>query len=233
MKRLYVMLVAAGLCLAVGAGVRAQMKMDFFKRPAIASIYHPVVGGGSVYQTTHSNSNKAHEGTSTIEMLVVGRELAGGKDAYWLEFGMPQGESHGEMYSKVLISQDDFQLHRIIFQMPGQGAMEMPMDPTKAEKEKFSDEINKWSKAGTESVTVPAGTFVCQHWKKDDGKGDIWTNENITPFSMVKEVTPEETQVLLKVLTNVTDHITGPVTKFDPQAFGRAMQQKHQQEQNQ
>lgn len=228
MKRLCVLLVAAGFCLAIGAAARAQMKMDFFKRPAIASIYHPVVGGGSVYQTTHPNSNRAHEGTSTIEMLVVGRELADGKDAYWLEFGFPEGESHGGTYSKVLISKDDFQLHRLIFQMPGQGAMEMPMDMSKSDNKQFNDEINRWSKAGTESITVPAGTFVCQHWKRDDGKGDIWSNDAITPFSMVKEVTPDETQVLVKVLTNVKDHITGPVSKFDPQAFGRAMQQKHQ-----
>jgi hypothetical protein len=34
--------------------------------------------------------------------------------------------------------------------------------------------VEKWHLAGSESITVPAGTFSCQHRKKDEGVGDVW-----------------------------------------------------------
>lgn len=228
MKRLHVIVVAACLCFAIGTVARAQMNMNFFKRPAIAEIFHPVVGSGSVYQTTHTNSARSQEGQDTVEMSVVGKEIADGKEAYWLEFGHAESGRQGTFYGKVLITTDDFQFHRMIFAMPGQPAMEMPMNMSHSDRNKTAEDLGKWAKVGTESITVPAGTFVCQHWKKDDGKSEIWASDKISPFGMVKQISPEQTQVLVKVLTDVKDHITGPVTKFDPRAFGQLMQQQQQ-----
>ncbi|MGH9743984.1 MAG: hypothetical protein ACRD51_16690 [Candidatus Acidiferrum sp.] len=223
MKRLHVILVAACLCLTIGVVAHAQMGMDFFKRPAISNIFHPVVGAGSVYETTYSRQS-SRGAAETTEMLVVGREMADGKDAYWLEFGHQEKGQQGTAYSKVLISKDDFQMHRIIFEMPGQPAMEMKMDMSREEHQKMGDEMSKWSQVGTETITVPAGTFVCQHWKKSDGKSEIWASDKISPFGMVKEIEPNQTQVLVKVITDAKDHITGPVVPFDPKAFGRQKQ---------
>ena len=62
------------------------------------------------------------------------------------------------------------------------------MNTTARERQKMGDDMQKWSKVGTETITVPGGTFICQHWKKKDGKGDVWVNDKITPFGMVKEV---------------------------------------------
>lgn len=228
MKRLYVTFIAACLCLAIGTIACAQMNMNFFKRPAIAAIFHPVVGNGSVYQTTHTNSARDHGGPETLEMSVVGKELADGKEAYWLEFGRQETDRQGTFYGKVLISTDDFQMHRMIFEIPGQPAMEMPMNPSRADRSKTADDMGKWAQVGGETITVPAGTFICQHWKKDDGKSEIWSNDKISPLGMVKQVSPEQTQVLIKVLTDAKDHITGPVTKFDPRSFGQMMQQQQQ-----
>jgi hypothetical protein len=81
---------------------------------------------------------------------------------------------------------------------------------------------------GTESITVPAGTFSCQHWKKDQGVGDVWVSDKVSPMGMIKAVNPGDTMVLVKVLSGATDHITGPVTKLDPQMMQR-MQQMQQQ----
>lgn len=58
MKRLYLLLAAAGLCMAVGTAARAQMGMDFFRKPAIASLFKPVIGNGALYESTSAGHKK-------------------------------------------------------------------------------------------------------------------------------------------------------------------------------
>ncbi|MGB9464082.1 MAG: hypothetical protein WBR10_03140, partial [Candidatus Acidiferrum sp.] len=186
MKRLHLILVAAVLFMAIGTVARPQLGMEFFKKPAIASLIRPVVGSGGVYETTSADQPSAAK--STMEWLVVGKEMADGKDAFWLEIGHQMKGLDGMVYSKVLISKDDFQLHRSIMQLPGRPAMEMKLNPSSKANQRTEDEMNKWTQVGTETITVPAGTFSCQHWKKSDGKGEIWASDKISPFGMVKEV---------------------------------------------
>ncbi len=220
MKRLHVILVAACLCFVVGTAARAQMGMNFFKKPALADFFKPVVGSGAVYETLDSDgsSNK-----TPMEMTIVGREMVGMKEAYWLEVSIHEKSMSGPIYSKVLISKDDFQTHRIIFQLPGAPAMEMPQNNSARDGEKIGKDLDKWSQVGTETVTVPAGTFVCQHWKKNDGKNEIWVSDKVSPFGMVKEIGSGSSQILVKVITDAKDHITGPVTPFDPRVFQQMM----------
>jgi len=220
MKRLHVILVAACLCLVIGTVARAQMGMNFFKKPAITDFFKPVVGAGAVYETIDADRNSTK---SPMEMVIVGREMVGLKEAYWLEFSINVKEANGTMYSKVLVSKDDFEMHRTIFQFPGAPAMEMPMNTSAKERQKMGDDLQKWSQVGTDTITVPAGTFICQHWKKKDGKGDVWVNDKVTPFGMVKEVSSGSSQVLVKVISDAKDHITGPVTPFDPKIFQQIM----------
>lgn len=220
MKRLYVTLVAACLALVTVAVAHPQMGMNFFKRPAIADFFKPVVGSGAVYQSVEADGSTPK---SSMEMYVVGREMVGLKEAYWLEFSIPEKEMNGTIYSKVLVSKDDFETHRTIFQWPGAPAMEMPANMNSRAAKKIGDDLAKWSQVGTETITVPAGTFVCQHWKKKDGKGDVWENDKVTPFGMVKEVEPGSTDILLKIITDAKDHITGPVSPFDPKLFQQLM----------
>jgi hypothetical protein len=69
---------------------------------------------------------------------------------------------------------------------------------------------------GTESVTVPAGTFTCQHYRSqgNNGTSDVWFSTDITPTGMVKMTSQDTTQVLKKVLTHETSHIKGEPQKF-------------------
>jgi len=46
---------------------------------------------------------------------------------------------------------------------------------------------------------------------------------------MIKEVGPNSSMVLVKVLDNVPDRITGPVKQFDMQQMMQQMQQQRQQ----
>ena len=210
MKRLHVILIAACLCLAIGSAARAQMGMSFFKKPAIADIFKPVVGNGAVYES-EQNQQK-----STLEMSVVGQEPVDGKDAFWFEIGHADQKSGTMAYVKMLVTKDDFQFHRMIVQRPGQPPMELPMNMAGNSQSRMTTEMEKWHKVGTETITVPAGTFLCDHWAKDDGKGDVWASSKVSPMSMVKEITPTNSMVLIKVITDAKDHITGTPTKLGP-----------------
>jgi hypothetical protein len=173
-----------------------------------------------------------HPGTqkppTQMEMTIVGKDSVDGQPAWWMEMGMQDPRTGQTMYSKMLVT-NDFQFHKIVFQQPGQPAMEMPFNPSQNTRNHMNDELEKWHAVGSETVTVPAGTFSCQHWKKDQGDGDVWVSDKVSPMQLVKSTGPNETMVLLKVITGATDHITGPVKQFDPQAFGRQMMQQQPQ----
>ena len=232
MKRVLV-LIAALISLGLVTTAQAQMGSSWFSKPAIAEVINPVVGKGAQYQTTRGdNSSSTPE---LQEITIVGKESVDGKDGFWMEIARQEKTQSGMMYAKVLFTKDDFQFSRMIMQQPGQPAMEMPYRPTDKAKSRMHDEIEKWTAAGMETITVPGGTFACKHWKKDKGAGDtgdsdIWTSDKVTPFGIVKEVSPGHTMVLVKVITDATDHITGPVKTFDPEEMKRQMMQRMQQQ---
>jgi len=210
--------VALMVCLCSGAASRAQMGMNLFRKPNITDIFKPVVGKGAAYETDKSGTK------SSLEMTIVGKESVEGKDAYWMEIAHEQG------YAKMLMTKDDFESHRMIVQSPGKPAMEMTIGMNSGRAaQRRQEELDKWHQVGSESITVPAGTFSCQHWQKGDGKGDIWLSEKVSPFGIIKMVDSSQTMTLVKVITDAKDHITGPVQKFDPQALRQMMDQRQNQ----
>lgn len=212
-----------GMACAVDAQM-GQMGANLFQGPAIAKFINPVVGKGAEYESTNSN----YQGTHTTEMGVTGKESVDGKDGFWMQ--IITSTSKGQpMVAKALISKDDFQFHRMIVQMAGQPAMEMPFNPaTMARDQKMQDAMNEWHSIGTETISVPAGTFVCEHYKNDKNGSELWASDKVTPFGLVKQVGKANSMVLVKVLSDVPNRITGPVTKFDPQALMQLHQQGQQ-----
>ena len=69
---------------------------------------------------------------------------------------------------------------------------------------------------GTESLTVPAGTFSCQHYRKQEQNGpvDMWISTEVTPYALVKLTGADVSMVLKKTLTNETSHIKGEPQKM-------------------
>ncbi len=213
------------LLLAFVVPANAQMGMDIFRRPAITKAIHPVVGKGAEYQTVDKGSA---DKPTVMELGVVGKESVDGKDAYWMQFAdIREGKT---TVGKALVTPDDFQFHRMIMEVPGQGAMEMPMNMSPKAKADMNEKMSDWHSVGSDTITVPAGTFSCEHWRNDKDHSDIWTTDKVTPFGMVKEVRSDRTTVLVKVLDSVPDRITGPVKKFDMQQMMQQMQQRRQQD---
>jgi hypothetical protein len=210
--------------------VVAQMGMEMFHRPALMKVFHPVVGKGAQYQSTSTSG-----GSSRMEELsVIGKETVDGKDAYWLQ--MVNVDAKGATTGgKMLLTVDDFQFHRMIIDVPGQGLMEVPanMMMTAKSRQNIQDSMNAWQSVGSDTITVPAGTFVCEHWRNEKEHGDLWTTDKIAPFGMVKEITPNSNTVtvLVKTLDNVQDRFSGPAKKFDMQQMIQQMQQQRQQNQ--
>jgi hypothetical protein len=215
---------AALVFLSCAGNAQAQMGMDYFTRPAIAKVFHPTVGKGSVYETTVKSGTDTK--TSTTEIGIVGKESVDGQEAYWIETSMTDGKGRPMVGKTLLSMQGEITIHRIIVQPAGQPAMEMPMNPGAHRKNSAEANLNDWHSAGTESVTVPAGTFSCEHWKNDKNGSELWTSETVPSYGVVKEVSNNRTMVLMKVIDNYADKITGPVQKFDMQQMMQQMQQQ-------
>ena len=206
--------VALALPLAAQMGMGPQV-------PTLSGIWHPVVGSGSTYEITR-------EGNKTnMEFAVIGKEDMGGKTGYWVESSMVEPKG-GEIIIKVLETVDGNAINysKSVMQMPGQGPMEMDMNmmnvggrrPAQTASTDFRD---KAELVGTESITVPAGTYTCEHYRMKDGSGDGWISDKVSPWSLVKMQDKLRTIVLVKVTTDAKDRITGTPTKFDPMQMMR------------
>jgi hypothetical protein len=213
------------LLFAAAVPASAQMGMDLFRKPAIAKVFHPVVGKGAQYDTTSQRGGDTK--SRMMEIAVVGKDSADGKDGYWMQF-VGVDEKQQTIVGKTLITTDDLQFHRMIVQLPGMSAMEMPANMLGNNRNKMDDQLGQWHSVGSETITVPAGTYSCEHWKNDKDSGDMWTSDKVTPFGMVKEVRNNSITVLVKTLDDVPDRITGPVKPFDMQQVIQQMQQQRQ-----
>ena len=161
--------------------------------------------------------------------VTLGKEEVDGATGYWMEQRIANPELGGEMVMKSLtvISGAQAGVKRMIMQQPGKPPMEMSgmmMSMMQRGQSRSTPPSGGGSgKAalgelvGTESVTVPAGTFSCQHYRSQGNNGttDMWISTQVSPYGMVKMTSAGSTIVLKKVLTNETSHIKGEPQKME------------------
>lgn len=225
-KNLAVLGVACCLLVVV---TNAQMgpQMGMMQPPSMQGVFNPVIGSGAAYEMTDKNQRK-----SKMEISIVGKESVSGKDAYWMETGIQEPKSNGMLYMKMLIAlaEGNTITERMIIQMPGQAqpiemSMQLGLNANRGgANQQVTDIRSKSQRIGTESVTVPAGTFECEHWKMTDGSGDVWISSKVAPWGLVKMVGKDTSMLLMKTITDAKDHITGK-----PISMQEMMQQKMQQ----
>jgi hypothetical protein len=116
-----------------------------------------------------------------------------------------------------------------IIQPPGQGTMEMPNDMMARNRQKMEEGLSDWHSVDTETISVPAGTFNCGHWKNEKNGRGAWTSDKVVPFGMVKEPGKDSSMVLLKVIEDFPERITGPVKQFDMQPMVQQQMPQRQQ----
>ncbi|HEV2287669.1 MAG TPA: hypothetical protein VGR81_01810 [Candidatus Acidoferrales bacterium] len=227
MKRFLQTASAIALLTLVAGSVSAQFRI---RMPSVAGVWNPVVGAGATYEMQYSDGTKRN-----VDVAIVGKESVDGSDAYWLEISMTarHGEGQGEVIIKDLFSRDGdtLTLRRAVIQMPGQPPMLMPDMMTQRMSSQDEPKVVDYRKnaedLGKETVTTPAGTFDCEHFRAKDGSGDAWLAPNAGgPYGLVKSVSDKgrTTMVMVKSVTDAKDKITGTPQPFNPMGMGRPPQ---------
>ncbi|HUU12247.1 MAG TPA: hypothetical protein VM182_00890 [Terriglobia bacterium] len=218
MKNLRRLAIVLGVGFGLTSPAWAQRMMQ---PPRITGEFKPVVGAGAQYEVTA-------EGKKTNwAYAVVGKESVEGADGYWTEMRLEADSKNGKMIMKhlMVMSGGAPEIKRMIMQAPGQPPMEMPMGMMggmmKRAREASGEETALGEKLGTESVTVPAGTFVCDHYRATKGKSatDVWISAKVSPWGMVKMTSKDMTMELTKVLENQTSEIKGEPQKMEMPQF--------------
>lgn len=217
--------VCAALVLAGAATASAQMggMMGGGAASQFKGIFNPVIGQGGEYVITRANQ----PAPNTMDIAVVGKEDVNGKTGYWLEITTQNPRSGGTMYMKMLTVIDGMNMASttMIMQMPPQPPMEMDIQSMQAMSGRTpppqSADISKEGQdMGIESVTVPAGTFACEHYRTNAGD-DVWVSTKVSPWGLVKMTDHTgTTMVLNKVLTDAKDMITGTPVKMQMPNMG-------------
>jgi len=156
MKRTTLVLLAAMACAAGASQVRGQFGFSAIKRPNIANIFHPVAGAGTTYEETKKDGRK-----STMEMSIVGIEMVGEQQGYWMEVGHAGSSAEQVTYGKMLVTPADFAFRKMIFVMPGSTQpMEMDVDGAKSHRDNLDKKLEKWHSVGNESITCQQILFL-------------------------------------------------------------------------
>jgi hypothetical protein len=203
------------LVLAASGAVWAQRGGMGGSMPAMPALQNPTPGSGAAYHMTVKGKEM------DIAAVALGNETVEGNQGIWMELRMNTPDTGGEMVWKTLTvnTAAEAGIKRMIVQRPGQAPMEMPsmmMGMMHSKPSTAASSAGMGELVGTETVTVPAGTFTCQHYRKQGNNGpvDVWISKDVTPYAMVKMASGDTTMELTKVLTNETSHIKGEPSKF-------------------
>jgi hypothetical protein len=212
------MVLTITMCLGFAGAAAAQMGM---RTPQIPGEFKPVVGSGAQYEISTKKDPKMD-----MAYAIVGKETVDGADGYWMEIRMLSGKGEGMIMKELMVMTGETPSpKRMIMQMAGRPPMEMPMgmmsgmmrNMPKQTATGASQGHGMGEKVGTDTVTVPAGTFVCDHYRShsEHGTADIWASTKIAPYGLVKMTSEDTTMVLEKVLTNETSQIKGEPQKMN------------------
>jgi hypothetical protein len=169
-------------------------------------------GSGAEYQL----------GPVSLTFAIVGEENVDGQDGHWLEARLEGVQSlQGKMIFKMLLvgSVKDPRSKRMIVQLPGWP----PIEPSPSQIKRYGLEFDTTQRASdatpavqlvssNERVTVPAGSFDCQHFRMTiQGKpAEYWTSPGAHAWGMVSmKVEGREIWTLKRVLEGEKSQIQG------------------------
>ena len=207
--KLSVLVAMASLMVAISAN--GQMGMRSVHLPP--GFFNPVMGSGASYQTTDSNGR-----TSGMELALIGKESVNGKDGYWIEWTMTDSSMGTILAKELVVMGDKITVSRVVMQLAGRPPMTMPEQMTSNLDITPADIRTKADDLGKESITVPAGTFSCEHYRAKDSGDDTWISSKVSPIGLVKDQSADKTRttVLLKTYTDAKDKISGTPQPFNP-----------------
>ena len=154
----------------------------------------------SVGQFAEYRVNAPQIGLVDMRIAIVGTEDVGGAAFQWheMKINMPQGE----MVMQMLVPRFPYEpgdVTKLVMKGPGQPAMELPSSMMAMMKQQggnnFASDIAKScemaERVGTESVTVPAGSFDAEHYRvTTPDSAEAWISTDV-PFGIIKMTGPD------------------------------------------
>jgi len=212
----------------VAAEKSHDMWGDLFRRYGSADKVKP--GAWAAYRTQMA---EAQEKPSELQMKMscVGVEKVGDQEGFWLEMestALSEDKEPVRMVVKSLVVGDPSQeqsVRKIIMQVGDQPPMLMKLDfDSLAEK----SEPPVAAIIGDETVTVPAGAFLCKHLRSQMSEGevsDIYLNQDVSLFGVVKVRTSDgELELVAHGATGAVSQIRGePAVELDMQRMMQEM----------
>jgi hypothetical protein len=214
--------VVAALVLALAASAAAQFGRS--PMPNVQGVWSPVVGKGAAYRMEGREKGE-------MEIAVVGKEMLAGAEGYWMEFYTPKTPDGPTVLKQLMItSGPQVGIKRMIFQQGDEPPIEMDMSMMMGmagqKQEHKSDFRSDAERVGIETITTPAGTFECEHWRSKDRKTDLWVSLKVAPYGMVKMISEGTTTTLTKVINDARSRIVGTPQKLDMQEMMRKAQER-------
>ena len=184
------------------------------------AVWQPVVGSGAAYTVDMKSV-----GRMEMEIVVTGTEMVGGKTGYWVELISrdPRVKEEGRTRMLYVGDRNSLDVKKMSTQLGTGPLTEIPLEGANSERQ------DAFELLGTEPITTPAGTFVCQHYRTKRGPPapvrtepadseaeesetppptnvpdveDYWLSDKVKPFGLVKVVSKDGTQMLVRLITN-------------------------------
>ena len=157
----------------------------------------------------------------TMKQAIVGTKVVDGEEYIWFEMAMEEKKG-ASMIAKLLIpSFGRFnEVKEMVVQPAGEPAMRMPNQMISMMQKNIKDPMAEMRTKcdagdasvvdlGTETVTVPAGTFTTRHFRAESGE-EMWIDMSLA-FPVVKATTDKGDMVLVEHGTDASSGITGPI----------------------
>lgn len=157
----------------------------------------------------------------TMKQAIVGTKVVDGEEYIWFEMAMEEKKGVS-MIAKLLIpSFGRFnEVKEMVVQPAGEPAMRMPNQMISMMQKNIKDPMAEMRTKcdagdasvvdlGTETVTVPAGTFTTRHFRAESGE-EMWIDMSLA-FPVVKATTDKGDMVLVEHGTDASSGITGPI----------------------
>jgi len=198
--------------------------------PAMNGLWNPVVGSGATYDMVGKDGKK-----QVITIAVVNKEETNGQTGYWMEYLINANGDEQPTVMQMFMVKDgaSMSVPKIVIQPAGRGPMEISgammgmmagrggaTPPTP--KADFRDGAEN---VGTESVTTPAGTFECMHWRNKDG-ANVWISPKAGPWGLVKSTSADTSMTVVKVVTDAKSHVVGTPQSMESMMGGRGRGQE-------
>lgn len=197
--------------------------------PAVSAQSNPCADRGARLPAAGAWASYAAD-SGDFKLLYLGHESTGDRLEMTATRTGRRGGQPTTMVMQMVVPAYPYEMDQVselVMQMEGQPPMKMSGDMLNMMRSRMPrnqntlapEACNRMTKVGTESVTVPAGTFSTTHYRDAQSNTDVWVDPAV-PFGMVKVVSGGHTVTLKERGTGARSAITGTPQEMGPGMMG-------------